>query len=301
MADGPARGAARRHTDRLVAALAAALFAMLRALGPDRASALGGRVARALGRFLPATRVADANLRRALPALDAATRARIIGEVWENLGRTAAEFPHLHRLAAERTELVGLDAVAALRAQGRNILFFTAHAANWELTPQVARLHGLPISVVYRALNNPEMDRLVLRQRDLGADGMIPKGPAGARRLLTLLRAGRPVGMLLDQKMNDGIAAPFFGIDAMTAPAAAQLALRFDLVLVPTQVERLAGARFRITLHPPLAVAPSDDRAADVLRITTAINAEIEGWVRARPGQWLWLHRRWPRPKVAAG
>jgi KDO2-lipid IV(A) lauroyltransferase len=100
--------------------------------------------------------------------------------------------------------------------------------------------------------------------------------------------------MLVDQKMNDGITVPFFGRPAMTAPAIARLGLRFQCPLLPIRVERLQGARFRLTVLPALDIVDTGDAAADVLSTMTRVNAVIESWVRARPEQWLWLHRRWP-------
>ena len=100
--------------------------------------------------------------------------------------------------------------------------------------------------------------------------------------------------MLVDQKMNDGIAVPFFGRDAMTAPALAQFALKYDCPVVPVRVELLGGAYFRMTFYPALEIVPTDDRHADILRIMTEVNAIMESWIRDRPAQWLWLHRRWP-------
>jgi KDO2-lipid IV(A) lauroyltransferase len=94
--------------------------------------------------------------------------------------------------------------------------------------------------------------------------------------------------------MNDGIAVPFFGRDAMTAPALARLALRYDCPVIPTRLERIGGCRFRLTFHAPLVVETSGDRRRDVASIMTEVNRRIEGWIRDRPGQWLWLHRRWP-------
>ena len=86
---------------------------------------------------------------------------------------------------------------------------------------------------------------------------------------------------------------PFFGRDAMTAPALAQFALRFDCPVVPMRAERTNGARFHIRFYPPLDMPRTGDRQADTLAIMTEVNRIIEGWVRERPEQWLWLHRRW--------
>jgi KDO2-lipid IV(A) lauroyltransferase len=100
--------------------------------------------------------------------------------------------------------------------------------------------------------------------------------------------------LLVDQKMNDGLAVPFFGHPAMTAPAAAQLALRFRCPVVAVHIERLGGAHFRLSLLPPLPLPDSGDRNADIRSLMADINGMLESWIRKRPEQWLWAHRRWP-------
>jgi KDO2-lipid IV(A) lauroyltransferase len=295
MYDPARRGLFGRIVDDCVGAIVRALMRLLRALGPDRASALGGAVGRSIGPWLPVSRVGRENLARAMPELDAAARARLLREVWDNLGRIAGEFPHLRTLAADRTEVVGAEILERVAASGRGGIFFTAHLANWEIAPMVVRRLGIALNVIYRAPNNPHLERLIATERGTGSESVIPKGASGARETIRLLQSGRHIGLLLDQKMNDGIPIPFFGIDAMTPPAAALLALRFGVPLVPGRVERLDGARFRLTILEPIEVVATGDRHADARRTMTAISAEIERWVRADPGRWLWLHRRWPK------
>ncbi|MBF0307856.1 MAG: lysophospholipid acyltransferase family protein, partial [Alphaproteobacteria bacterium] len=194
----------------------------------------------------------------------------------------------------ERVEVVGTEHLLAVRDDGRPGLLFSAHLGNWEVLAGCASLLDLPLALVYRAANNPHVERLYREGRsDLGGE-YLPKGAEGARGALSALRAGRHLGMLVDQKMNDGIAVPFFGRPAMTAPALAQFALRLRCPVLPARVERLEGARFRIVVEPPLALPDSGDRKADVLALMTTVNARLEGWIRERPEQWLWLHRRWP-------
>jgi KDO2-lipid IV(A) lauroyltransferase len=100
--------------------------------------------------------------------------------------------------------------------------------------------------------------------------------------------------LLVDQKLNDGIAVPFFGRPAMTAPALALLALHFDCTVLPARVERLHGAHFRLTIEPPLSLARTGNRTADAAALMTEVNRTLERWIRHRPDQWFWLHRRWP-------
>ena len=98
----------------------------------------------------------------------------------------------------------------------------------------------------------------------------------------------------MDQKMNDGIEARFFGRPAMTAPALAALALRLRCPVIPGFVERLGPARFRVTCEPPLALPDTGNRTVDIASLTQTVNDTLERWIRAKPESWLWLHRRWP-------
>ena len=100
--------------------------------------------------------------------------------------------------------------------------------------------------------------------------------------------------MMVDQKMNDGIPVPFFGRDVMTAPALAELALRYDCPVVPARVERLKGAQFRLLIYPPLELVKTGDRQADVAANMAQVNAILEQWIRDTPEQWLGRHNRGP-------
>jgi len=287
-----------RLGQRIEAAFAGLAMRLFGALSRPRASALGGWIARTLGPRLGITRRARRNLARAMPELDRAAQNRVIAEMWDNLGRVVGEFPHLKTMDAytpgAAIQATGLEHVDAALARGKPLIFYSGHFGNWEVAALAAALYGLKLAAIYRAANNPLVDRMMIQlRRDLGADP-IPKGALGARKILGAIKAGQSLCMLVDQKMNDGIAVPFFGRDAMTAPAIAELALRYDCAVLPARVERLPGSRFQVTVFPPHDLPASGDKAADVLTLMTAINRMVESWIRARPGHWFWLHRRWP-------
>jgi KDO2-lipid IV(A) lauroyltransferase len=283
---------------RLEAFGARLLFGLFRLLPLDAASALGGWLGRAIGPRLGVTKRAAINLRRALPKLDAAAARRVMRDMWDNLGRVVAEYPHLAEFRVYgddgRIEFVGDDILDPVIAAGKSAIFISAHYGNWEIATMAATQRGLDVAEIYRAANNPWIDRLIASYRDSVGSELIPKGTIAARRSIAALRDHRHLAMLVDQKMNDGIKVPFFGRDAMTAPALAQLALRFDCAIMPARVERVKGARFRIVMSPPIEIVRTGDRRADTLAIMTAVNEEIESWLRERPEMWLWLHRRWP-------
>ncbi|SBW00626.1 Lauroyl/myristoyl acyltransferase [uncultured Alphaproteobacteria bacterium] len=277
--------------EALAAALAWRLFAALPVVA---ASGLGGWIARTVGPHLKPSRIARNNLRRAFPDMSASEIDHVVGEVWDNLGRNVGEFPHLKTIAAERIEIVGGEHIAALGRDGVPGILVGAHFGGWELSGLLAERLGVPVHVVYRAPNNPQIDSLFRKARGNAAERFIPKGAQGARRLVAVMRQGGHLGVLVDQKMNDGIAVDFMGRPAMTAPAVAHLALGFRCPVVPGRIERLPGARFRAIVDPPLILPDSGDKRRDTLELMERINRTIEGWVRDKPGQWLWLHRRWP-------
>lgn len=275
---------------------------LFRCLGPAAASNLAGALGQTIGPLIPTSRVADANLRRAMPELDADARRRIVREVWENLARTAAEFPHVGALRATDEgpgyEVVGAEHARALAGRGGPALVFTAHFGNWEVIPPALRDLGVRMAFFYRAAANEAVDRVILdlREKAMGEPvTMFAKGASGARGSYAHLMRGGILGMLMDQKLNDGIASPLFGIEAMTAPALAVFARKFRCPILPVRAERIGPARIRLICEPLHDIAITDDRDADIAAGTAWMNQTIERWVRGRPGQWLWLHRRWPK------
>lgn len=296
----PARRANRPVTlaHRLEYAAALALVGFFRLIGLDAASALAGGFCRHVGPLIrPLSRRAEDNLRTVFPDWSERQVRETAAGVWDNLGRTAAEFAHLGGLRpGARVEVVGAERLAAIAAGEGPVIFVSGHFANWEAMSIAFHDAGVDYGVVYRAANNPLVDELIINARaKVMSRRQIPKGKRGARALVETLSAGRSLAMLVDQKLNDGIEAPFMGRPAMTAPTPARLSLKFSVPVMPVSIERLKGAHFRIVAHPPLAFAPSGDTEADVLALTTRINEALERDIRARPAQWLWLHRRWPK------
>lgn len=287
----------RRIGYRLEAVLAHAAFWLFKSLPVDAASSLGGRIGRAVGPLLRGTRTARRNLMRAFPDKSAGEIERIIRDMWDNLGRTLAEYPHLAALGdtgpGGRTELVGRQYLDSLRDDGIGGIVVGGHLGNWEVPPVASRALGLEVALVYRAPNNPYVGPMLVKWRGAASDTHIPKGADGARRLIRHLSKGGHAGILIDQKMNDGVPIPFFGRDAMTAPAAAQLSRRLNIPIHPLRTERLKGARFRVTILPSMEYPDTGNPHQDTEDLLKRLNALLECWIREKPEQWLWLHRRW--------
>jgi KDO2-lipid IV(A) lauroyltransferase len=287
----------------LEAVLLAIFFGFVSVLPIDAASGVGGFLGRTLGPKLPRTRQADRNLRLAFPEKSDPERADIIRGMWENLGRVAAEYPHLDRIAApdaDRVEVVNPEYIYTLTKNGAPAILVGGHLGNWEILSIFAARLGIDMTSVVREQNNKLSQKIIDHYRRSVNIKRIKKGSQGAKQALVILRRGGILGLLFDQKMNDGIPVRFFGCEAMTAAAPAQLAIRLGCPLIPVRVERLRGARFRITCYSPVERAYSADRHTESGVLMRKLNKMLEDWIRERPEQWLWVHRRWPEETYRA-
>lgn len=274
------------------------VYGIFAILPVDAASALGGWLMRAAGPRLKAARTARRNLERALPGKTAAEIDGILRDMWSNLGRILGEWPHLNSLYLNdfggRVEISGREYLANARDASAPLIVFTGHHGNWELVGAVCASLGAPLKVIYRPAENRWVNNLILWARRRFTGGLLPKGRDAATGALSLLKAGGNLGVLIDQKLNEGVPVPFFGRDAMTSPVAARLAVGFRCPVLPVRAERTSGARYKVTIYPPMEIPDSGDRKQDRGELLLRMNAMLEGWVREQPAQWFWVHNRWP-------
>ncbi len=277
----------------------AALMTTIFFLLPLRfASLVGGRLTRAIGPLLGVSRTARRNLANAFPDWSADQIEKTVKGMWENLGRTIGEYPSLRKLSlfspTSPVEVVGQEIIEGLKTDGKPALLFLGHLANWEYATLPALQLGLPLSQVFRPLNNPLIAWFIEKVHGSIAADVVTKGPQGARKMLGLMKNGGNLSMLVDQKLREGILVPFFGRPAKTPQAIANLALKFDCPIIPVRVERLHDIHCRVTYYPPLVLPQEGTAQEKVYAIMETVNATLETWIRDRPEQWLWVHNRWP-------
>jgi KDO2-lipid IV(A) lauroyltransferase len=222
---------------------------------------------------------------------------RVVRNCWRHFGRITADSMALSRMSVERMQSLvdyeGLEHIRAAYAQGKGVLVFSGHFGNWELTAMTQGYLGLPLCLVARPLDNPDLERLLARLRERSGNRIIHKRNA-VREMLRAVREKKGVAIVIDQDArSDGVFVPFFGRLASTTPTLALLALRTGAVVIPSFSVPLDKGRYRVVYEPPVEVPSSGDRDRDVLELTATCTAIIEKWVRRYPEQWLWMHRRW--------
>jgi KDO2-lipid IV(A) lauroyltransferase len=244
-------------------------------------------------------RVGLRNLEIAMPELPLKERRRIVRGVFLSLGRLLAEFCRFPKYSRENVSRVavyeGFENFDTAQRRGKGVLFLTAHLGAWEVGSFVHSVHGHPLRVVVRPLDNPYVDRLVERYRTLHGNQTFPKDEF-ARGLLSAMRAGETVGLLMDQNMTppQGVFVPFFGVQACTASGIARVALHTDASVIPAfTIWDSVLRKYRVHFDPPLTLVRTDNAEADLVANTAMFNNVLEQYVRKYPDQWLWVHRRW--------
>jgi KDO2-lipid IV(A) lauroyltransferase len=252
--------------------------------------------------------VGQRNLELAFPGLPAGERKEILRGVYRSLGRQLVEFCRMARYTAENTRgwirTEGLDHYLAARARGKGVLIVTGHMGAWELSSYYHSLMGYPMSMIARPLDNRRLDEFVNGIRCLHGNRVLPKDDF-ARGLLTAMRRGETVGILMDTNMTppQGVFVDFFGKQACTASGVARVALKTGAAVLPGfMVWEEAEGRYVLHFGPQLVFERSADEEADILAATQLCTSVLETWIRRYPDQWLWIHRRWKtRPAGEAG
>ena len=235
-------------------------------------------------------RVRD-NLAHVLPDLPQAEVSRISHAVPDNVGRTVIEiYSGTEFIAHAVTHPLTGDGVADLEEAhrtGRPVILVTGHFGNYDASRAALIARGYRVGALYMPMANPYFNAHY--ERAIGSIGqpLFPRGKKGLSAMVRHLRDGGMLGMLVDQHMGHGAALTFFGKTALTALSAADLALKYDALLVPTYgIRGDDGLSFTIVVEKP--IPPGTPEA-----MTQSLNDSLEALVRQHMDQWFWIHRRW--------
>jgi len=220
-------------------------------------------------------------------------KRRILRQAMDNLAIVAAEFAHGPRAA--RHHYHGYARVRGTQHvdTSRGAIFISGHIGNWEWFAGAIAVHLPGLAEVVRPLDFPPMNRYVDATRRASGADTIPK-QAAAKELITRLKEGRYVGLMVDQSPRDS-AAPttFFGHDCWTTVAPAILAARTGCPIHFVTVERLPDYTYEITIDPAMPMQATGNHMADLKVNVQRTQDDLEAFIRRQPGQWLWFHRRW--------
>jgi KDO2-lipid IV(A) lauroyltransferase len=291
--------------------LVGAVIRLLELLPLGPALRLGGAVGRLAHRVAGGTRrLAAEHVAQAFPEKTEAERDAIVRGMFVHLGRTVLELAAIHSFDARLDTYIELsppDLLKQVMARGKGMVFVTGHVGSWELLARRIARSGVPNAVIAKANSDRRLNALLERfRKEGGVTTLWREDPDTGRAIIRTFRAGRALGLLIDQDTRvQGVFVPFFGRLAFTPRAAADFAIRFGAPVVVGTIHRKGpgpsdGHRLDL-VEIPFATDPPD-REAEVVRLTAACTAALERAIRQHPYEWVWMHRRWQtRPPDEAG
>lgn len=252
---------------------------------------LGTTFAMVMRWFPPATRRFDAEAKRVFPNMNRRARKKLGQNMGKHMGRTLFEIYHQAEFQTQHHKFngsgPGLAALKEAHAAGKGAIIVSGHFGQWEAVRAVIRMHGLESGAVYRPHKNRHYERRMRAGIEEGGKPILATGRVGTRALVRHLRAGGIISILPDEKYAEGVRLPFLGHDALTSLSAAQLALKYDLPMIPAYgVRSEDGTAFRVIFEAPIP-------QTDSITMTRAFNDSLSARIMAHPEQWYWMLRRW--------
>jgi KDO2-lipid IV(A) lauroyltransferase len=250
--------------------------------------------------LIPMSRKAVAleNIRESFPRLTEHEAKRLLRKVYRHFGQMFFEIPHVFRLTPHNLDKYVLfenqEHLIKAMSKKKGVFFLTAHFGNWELMSAAASVRFGNLAVVARPADFAAMDHMLNELRSLFGTEIVPKQKS-MRRLLTLVKENKLVGILLDQNVDwyEGAFVPFLGRWACANKGLALLALRTGTPVVPAFPVRRKDGLYRVVFEKEVELVRTGDKTRDVEDNTALFTGIIESYVRNYPDHWFWFHKRW--------
>ena len=216
----------------------------------------------------------------------------IIKNMWKNYGMTFIEYVFLNffKKSNSHIQIEGEDNLKNVMIKNKPVIFISGHFANYELMSMEITKKGVKLATIYRPLNNyflnPFMEYL---RKKFVCKNQIKKGVSGVRNAIEYIKNDHSIALMVDQRLSEGEKIDFFGEPASTTTLPAQLAIKFDLSIIPVFIERREDNNFRIKFLDEIKPANFQDKFV----LTKKLNEILEEMIIKNPNQWIWSHNRW--------
>ena len=257
----------------------------------QRSRGLGTTLALVMRFYPPARRRFEREAVRVFPDMKRGERARLGQDMARHMGRALFEVYHAAEFLAQHYKFnaagPGLAALKAAQARGKGAIILSGHFGQWEAVRAVLQMQGMECGAVYRPNKNRHYERRMFAGIEAGGKPILATGRVGTKALVRHVRDGGIMALLLDEKYDKGVRIPFLGHDALTSISAAQLALKYDLPLIPAYGIRIGdGNAFQVDFEAPVP-------HTDAITMTRAFNDSLSARILENPAQWYWMLRRW--------
>ena len=245
-----------------------------------------------LGQIFKSKKTIEKNLRIFLKNNSQFNEKKIISEMWKNYGKTFIEYIYLNQLRKNNAHinLIGEENFSLILKDKKPVIFISGHFANFELMSMEITKRGIKLATIYRPLNNiflnPFMEYL---RKTFVCKNQIKKGINGVRDAINFIKNDHSIALMIDQRVSEGDKISFFNEDSLTTTLPAQLALKFQLNIVPVFIERKNDDTFNIEFKRPI----NSKNFQNKISLSNELNKVLEQMIIKNPSQWIWTHDRW--------
>ena len=273
-------------------------FLLFKILGPNLSSSLSGKIFEIIGPFFRSEKIIHSNIKKAISNIDTNYLKKITKLMWNNYGRTFAEYLFIKDFRfgslKSNVEIEGQDVLNQILKSNKQVIFISGHLGNFELMAMYLDSVGVNLCAIYRPLNNVFLNGIMEKIRKTYiCKNQIKKGLVGTRETIHYIKNNTSIALMVDQRVGESERSPFFNIPAHTTTIPAQLALKFNLDIIPIYLERKNDNSFYMEVQEPIKYSKTSNPEQDKKNITVNINKKIEKMILRNPGQWIWTHSRW--------
>ena len=216
----------------------------------------------------------------------------ITKSMWENYGMTFIEYIFLKKYRNEKNHVAifGNKNLLIPIEENKPVIFISGHFANFELMSMEITKRNINLATIYRPLNNFFLNPLMeyLRKKYI-CKNQIKKGISGVRDAIEYIKKGYSVALMIDQRVSEGENIFLFGKPALTTTLPAQLAIKYNLKIIPVSIERKMNEKFEIVFDKE--INPQNFR--NKIELSQKLNEILENMIKKNPHQWIWTHDRW--------
>ena len=249
-----------------------------------------------IGPLIKSNKITDKNLEKYLGNYNKGKKENIKLDMWSNYGKTFVEYLFLRKFRKNKDyiQIKGEENLKDIIDANKQVIFISGHFANFELMSMELTKRKIKLATIYRPLNNfflnPFMEYV---RKTYICKNQIKKGISGVKEAIDYIKKNYNVALMVDQRVSEGKKLPFFEEPALTTTLPAQLALKFNLEIIPIYIRRTEGDNFEMEIYKPLDFIKTDNVDSDKINLSIKINKIIEEMVSRDPGQWIWTHNRW--------
>jgi len=271
-------------------------FILIKILGLNISRKLFAKIFQIIGPLIKSEKTINENLEKFLSSYNEEQKKNIKKLMWSNYGKTFVEYLFLNKFRKNNSHInfKGKEILKSIINKNKPVIFVSGHFANFELMSMELTRETINLATIYRPLNNlflnPFMEYV---RRTYVCRNQIKKGIAGVKDSINYLKKNYSIALMIDQRVSEGKRLPFFDQMALTTTLPAQLAIKFDLEIVPIYIKRNLDDSFEMEILKPIALDRNEDLITQKINTTIKLNKILEEMISRDPGQWIWTHNRW--------